>query len=234
MAETEKIFVGFRTQLAPTAVIEALRPSAFKANARLKDKVKIEADQRAKEEAFFAAAKDQPYTGQFAAVALLVPRSQKPELFLAEHHGPKSVKGPLCLAVREYLLSYCPVAWSWETHDRSPAKALFVGFNPRLFLKMLGEECSLPQHANPLPLQMWYASDFIDIEEAVVPNKFPSLTLEMAVRARRPIEPDAAAKWDERYLANWQPPHQDPGRDVYLAIELATQLGIVGNPRSEG
>jgi len=219
---TAKIFVGFRTR--PVEDFKEFMPK-FSASRVLTDPKKIEADIQAKAEMFVSTCKDAPYTGTFDEVFLVDRRKKKVLQWL---YPPKDSDKPrICVSVRNYLLKAYPTAWDWDTHGKRP-EVVFLGFNPRLFLKMLGLECSLPGVGKPLPPKLWYSnSDHRDIEEAVLPKDFEKvLTLDTVIKRRRPLDPEAAKKWDE-HVKDWPGPGQVPRKDVEIAIELAAQLGFL-------
>lgn len=226
MSVTNKILIGFRTRPLPTEKLKELMPS-FRAKGTLKDKLKIEADILEKTEKFLANAKDMPYTGTFDAVAISDPANEGSRAWT---FNPEA-KVPICVSVAKHILKAYPNAWSMDTHDMRAPKVVFIGFNPRLFLKMLGAECSLPENNFPLPPKMWYSnSDHRDIETAVLPDEFAKagLTLETVLKRRRPTAKDDQAAWD-KILNGWTGPHNDPVKDVLIATELAVQLGFLND-----
>lgn len=218
---TNKIIVGFRTRPVADELLQAITPE-FAPRGNLKDKLKIEADLQEKRERFAAEAADMPYTGTFESVALADPANQR-----AYNWTWAEGQRPLCLAIADWVLEEYGDAWTADSHESRPPRAVFLGFNVRRFLKMWGEECSLPEHGQPLPPRLWYgASEHRDIVPAVVPEGFPSLTLETALKRRRPPDDAGGKQWDA-LLAGWGGPHVDPVKDVFLTIELATQLGLL-------
>lgn len=225
-----KLIVGYRTRAVEPELLKTLMPPDFKPKRNLKDQAKIEADVEARKEAFAEAAKWQPYTGTFDSVVIADPANDHIGEWNYEGRQPGGPKTPICLAVAAYLMKAYPDAWTPGAANQRTLQAIFIGFNPRLFLKMLGEECSLPEHNQgqnrALPLGLWYSnSDHRDIMEAVVPTGFPSLTFDVALKRRRPIRVDDAARWD-RLVEGWQGPHHDPKADTLLIAELASQLGF--------
>jgi hypothetical protein len=215
-----KIIVGYKTQ--PVSNIEELMPD-FKAPANFRDQEKITQDVNAKKQAFLKTGKDAPYTGTFAEVFLLDNRPRKLLQFL-----PVDGKPSIAVRVRNYLLKTYPDGWSDREYDPRNPPFRLIGFGTRRFLKMLGLELSLPSVARPLPLRMWYSnSEHRDIGEAVLPHDFDkTLTLETVLKRRRPSEPAAAAKWDKS-MNGWPGPHHVPEKDVWLAVELAAQIGLL-------
>ncbi len=227
---SSKLIFGFRTMTVPETTLKPLMPASFKPDSRLKDKLKIADDLAAKKELFLKTAQDQPYTGTFAEVVIADPAHENPMQWKIESHGPDSPDGPMCLAIRRFLLENHPHAWSPHLKPGDPSSVVFVGFNPRRFLKMLGAECSLPEHGQPLPLSMWYGDaanrGHRDIMEAVCPNGFPGLTMEMALKRHRPKRAESIEKWD-KLVAGWTEPHLDPAQDVRITAELIVHLGMV-------
>jgi len=219
---TVKLFVGYRTRVV--ANVEALAPEP-EAPSNYKDRDKIAAFVAEAKKTFFAEAKNQPYTGTFDEVFLVNP--SKEGVFQWQFPPPDSKKPPIAVSVRNYLLKNYPDAWAGDIHDSVPPKVVFIGFDMRRFLKMLGLECSLPSVNKPLPPRLWYGnSDHRDIEEAVMPREFKHLSLKSVLAARRPAGAEAAERWDA-LVKDWPGPHVSPEKDVLLAVELAAQLGII-------
>lgn len=214
------LFVGYRTRLVDGW--EAFAPPA-QAPAHYKDKDKIKsylAEQRA---AFEREAADQPYTSTFDSVSLIDKLHEKRPQWSTRAGGP-----PVGELVRNYLVKYFPRAWPLTPDpDDPPTPVVFVGFDTRRFLKLLGLECSLPTAAARCPLRLWYdnAAGHRDILEALAPREY-RLSLPQVLRARRPLAEPAASAWD-RLLADWAGPGVHPERDAHLALELAAQLGFL-------
>lgn len=222
---TAKLIVGYRTRALEKEKLDALKPQ-FEAAKNLKAQDKIAADIADKEAQFYADAALMPYTATFDCVVIADPSNEKIQRWDYKGREPGSGKQPICLAVANWILKQYPNAFSWDTHEKKKPTVIFLGFNPRLFLKMLGTECSLPENAKPLPPTMWYSnSDHRDIEEAVCPSDFKRLTLHTVLKRRRPSG-EAQKQWDE-IMADWQGPGNDPVKDVWLATELAAQLGFI-------
>lgn len=230
MSKISKIFVGYRTRVVDG--FERYMPT-FSAPSGWRDEKKIADDIAAKQEQFKIEAKDQPYTGTFDEVVIVDPKREKIRRW--EYRAPNSGKQPIALAVRAYLMRYWPGAWVDDTHEsKLPTdptsdvpKAIFVGFDPRTFLKILGLECSMPQIAKPLPLKLWYSNtDHRDISEAVLPREFKRLTIKEVIIARTPLDPKAAEIW-KKTTAGWEGPGTNPEQDARIAVELASQLGII-------
>lgn len=223
---TAKLIVGYRTRPLEAATLEQLKPQ-FTASKALKAADKIAQGIADKEAQFIEEAANMPYTGTFDSVVLADPKNEKIQRWDYKGREPGSGKQPICLAVASWILKQYPDAFSWDTHEKKKPQVVFVGFNPRLFLKMLGTECSLPEHGKPLPPTMWYSnSDHRDIEEAVCPSDFKRLTLQTVLKRRRPAGGEAQQKWDE-VMSGWEGPGVDPVKDVWLATELSAQLGFL-------
>lgn len=235
MILTTRFFVGYKTKALPQEKLKALMPE-FQAARNLKDPEKIKADLELRRAAYMENAANTPYTGTFDTVMISRCRVRPPGE-AAEHDDRDVAKFsfraaeeggvPVCLRVKKWLLTACPAAWT-ELKDRyRNPEAVFFGFNPRLFLKMLGIECSLPEHRDPLPLRMWYDTDgYRDLEEALLPTECKGLTLQSAVARRRPVDPQSAEEWDRR-IAVWKGPGSDAEADLWFTTVLAAQLGMV-------
>jgi len=217
----QKLIIAYRTR---PAEVEVPMPT-FKAPSQYKAQDKIDAYIADKEAAFLASLKDKPYTGTFDEVKIFDTGHE--EMVTYKYRAPDSDKPPVCLAIRDWLLKRYPKAWPNSTNFKGLPEAVFIGFNPRLFVKMLGIECSLPENqpmkegerdpskTNALPLSMWYGqSDYRDIEEAAKPKEF-DLSWEIVLGARGLSFP------------GWAGPGTDPETDLKIAIELASQLGML-------
>ena len=220
-----KIFVGYR--LRPIPDVEKWMPE-FAAPSNYKDEAKIKDYIEAKKEEFATAAAGLPYLATFEDVCLIDPQSEKALRF--EYVDPTSNKQSVAVRVRNYLLKAYPKAWANAAHydpSRLPG-AIFIGFDPRRFLKVLGLECSLPTVDKPCPLRLWYGNaDHRDIEEAVCPKDFaPWLNIKTVLKMRRPIDPNAIEHWDT-ITKDWTEPGHNAQQDAMLSIELATQLGFL-------
>lgn len=229
-----KLFVGYKTRLRPGA--EKTVPE-FRAPGNYKDQAKIAAFQEEKKAGFLDAAKDMPYTGTFDEVFLIDPQSpderapEKTKMKALQYRWQPPEEGgtkpPVSVRVRNYLLKHYRHAWANDTNGRRPAEVVFVGFDPRTFLKILGLECTLPAIAKPCPVGMWYGnSDHRDIGEAICPKEFVGLTLPFALSFRRPVDPEQAVYWDS-ITKGWTGPGETPEQDARIAIELARQLGFL-------
>jgi hypothetical protein len=219
---TTPIFVGFTTKAVEN--VDSLMPK-FTGRTGTKDAAKI-ADQIAeKEAAWREEVANMPYTGQLATVQLIIPSKQ---VVLTYDIGKRQGKTPLCVAVASKLLKLFPNAWSRDTHDRgrSPEVAFF-GFNIRLFVKMLGLECSLPCNNYPLPPGLWFTNtDHRDIREAVLPKDYDMVGWDAVVSARRAGLTGTALDEYNALFEGWGGPGKDAERDARITVLLAIQLGF--------
>lgn len=223
---TKKLIVGFSTRITDEKLVESLMPE-FKAPSNYKEEAAIKKYVDERKAAFLLEAKNMPYTGTFERVVIADTAKEVVQSWKAEGREPGTGKQSVALAVRAWLLKNYPNAWANDTHEVRKPEVVFLGFNVRLFVKLLGIECSLPQNAQPLPPKLWYSSsDYRDIGVAVLPDEFKLLSLQSVLLARRPVNEDDAAKWD-KILKKWTEPGMDPSADVTLATELAAQLGFL-------
>lgn len=226
----DKIFIGYRTR--PAAGVEKVLPE-FKAPSHYKDPAKIAAYVAEARAAFTANAQNMPYTGTFDEVVLIDGKHHK--VLQWSHAAAEEGGKPLVsVRVRNYLLKHFPDAWTDDGTLRKGGPAvIFVGFDPRTFLKILGLECSLPAVNRRCPLGLWYSNtDHRDITEAVLPKEFTGLTLPYVLKMRRPTDGETAKRWDEA-LADWPGPGVFPEKDARITVELATQLGFVERVEAE-
>lgn len=173
----------------------------------------------------------QPYTSTFTEIRLLCTEDGKPlerKRFVdAAESGSAPSAVPVSLQFRNWLLRRFPTAWPNELHpDRtSPPAAVFIGFSPRRFLKILGIELSLPrlspdpEHRNNLPLSAWVTnSDHRDLQEIVMPKEdCKSMTWKTVLKARGL----------EHEFPTWAGPGQDIKLDLDMALRLAVQVGVL-------
>lgn len=165
--------------------------------------------------------KNQPYTGTFERLWIADPANK--DLAKWKYRAPGSGKQSVAIAARNWILKRYPNAWDHSTHPtyKSP-DVIFLGFNPRLFLKMIGLECTLPQNqgadtteSNMIPLSMWYTNtDHRDVGEAAMPKEF-NLSWPLVLAARKIL------------IKGWNGPGVDVESDMIVATELSTQLGLL-------
>jgi hypothetical protein len=212
---TPIILVGYRLRLVPG--YEKFAP-AYEAPVRTKDPEK-RAQYTAERLAEFAEqALTMPHTATFDEVFLSSPRQRKIERWAwSEDRGPGKQRPAICRAAASWILTLFPNAWSNDVIRRGDPQVIFMGFEPRLFLKIMGLECSAPEHKCPLPLGMWYDNaDHRDIGKALIPSEAEGHLKLPAVLAARKILPKEG----------WTGPGKDAMEDVRIATEAAVQLGI--------
>ena len=219
-----KIFVGYQLRVIDN--VEQWLPE-FTAPSNYKDETKIREYVESKKEEFLTKAAETPYLATFQSVCLIDPQREKALKF--EYTDPATGKPSIAVRVRNYLVKEYAQAWVNAAHY-DPARlpgAIFIGFDPKLFLKVLGLECSLPSVDKACPLRLWYGnSDHRDIEEAVCPKDYrPYLSLKTVLKLRRPLEASAAADWDK--VTQDFEPRLHAFNEAMLSVELATQLGFL-------
>jgi hypothetical protein len=209
------LLVAFQTTRAKGA--DKLIPE-FMAPSNYKDSAKISAYIKQKEADYLERAADQPYTGYLSAIRIFDSESRSVGTWTANPSQPS-----VAVSARTWLLKHYPAAWSNSLVGARASDVIFVGFNIRQFLKMLGIECSLPLNqpedqdkVHTLPLDAWYDSKSCDLEAAVMPSGF-DLSWGIVLAAR------GLAK----QYRNWPGPGSDLEEDFLLTVELATQLGIL-------
>ncbi len=227
---TKKIIVGYRTRIIePAEVFQALMPK-IEANKSIgKDnEAKRAEDIKQRTAAFMEEAKNMPYIGTFDEVTLIAPALEKAITWNYKGREPGAEKQSISAAIGGWLAKHFPDAWPNDTHEVRKPEAVFIGFNPRLFVKMLGIECSLPTNAIPLPVKLWYSNaDYRDIKGAILPDECKQLSLQSVLaHRRRPLDPTAAKKWDAT-MKTWTEPGIDTKADAWLVTELASQLGFL-------
>lgn len=164
-----------------------------------------------------------PHLSTFKSVYLSCAGVSGVARFNAEGRAERKLP-PVCKAVRAWLLENFP--HSWNPRDRwppmkIPPRVVFVGFMPARFLAQLAMECSLPENACALPVDMWRKAEILSLIELQ-----SSTTVAVMMKRRMPIDPDDAAVWN-KLLEGWERPGQDALKDHHLAIELAVQLGFL-------
>lgn len=199
----------------PAVDIKNLTPK-FVAPSNYKDAQTIANWEQRKREEWQTNAGQMPYLATFAEVFVAAPTQKLVQRWI--YHPPEEGKKPVSLQVRDWLLTNFPEAWPWDMQPGRKPSAILLGFDVRLFLKILGLECSMPAIGKPLPATLWYGqTDHRDIAEAVMPKDcLEGLTLPQ-VLALRGISLEPA----------WLAPHLDAERDVRIITMLAVQLGFV-------
>lgn len=233
---TQQIFVGYKLKPAvATEVTDALVakylatldvPKTYAAEPKRSEWLE------GKKGEWLPSVANAPYIATFEEVVLIAPAMKTTVTYKAEGREPGGKKKSVSAAARNFLLELYPNAWSKDTHPASrQVEVAFMGFNPRLFLKILGIECSLPVNNCPLPAAMWYGNtDHRDIEEAVLPTpecRNLSGNWEFIVNARRPkTEGDDLTRYNN-IVTGWTGPGVNAKKDALLAVEWANQLGFI-------
>lgn len=224
-SKTTRIIVSFTTKLVDPDNIASLTPE-FKAPSNYKDADKIAKYIKERKDNFEADAANQPYTGTFDEVMLVDLQKQ-----LVGKWSSKDRDAADGLTVAEaaasWILRNNPDAFAGDILDTANSNVVFIGFDTRLFLKMLGLDCTLPDSKVQVPLRLWYNnSNHRDITEAVMPSEF-SLSWPIVLKLRKPWEADdATKKWD---VSSWTRPHVNVQQDSWLITELAAQLGFLND-----
>jgi hypothetical protein len=221
-----KIFVGYTTRPVPDEILKDLMPK-FEGRSGTKDEEKIKEQIAEKEAKWKEDCADMPYTGTFDAVHIVVPCKELSVTYKSDGRQPFGEKPSVSAQVRAFLMKHFKDVWGNEMNSRGTDEAIFVGFNPRRFLKMLGIECSLPEVGKPCPAELWFGnSEHRDIEEAVMPKDFKLLDWKTVIARRRlGLDDDVQKDFDELF-EDWDGPGADPEQDVAIAITMATQLGF--------
>lgn len=207
------VLVGYTLQPTPGAA--ELRPD-YQAPSHYKDANKIAQYITEKQAAFEEATAMSPYVMTFGEVVLVYPGAEKVVRFDSKDRHPFGDKPPVSGAVAGWLLKNFPGVWSNESARLSPP-VRFLGFSPKVFLKIMGLECSMPPVSAPLPLPLWFGTDnYWDIENAIVPSDFAKHLNFAAVLRQRGL----------KIPEGWTQPFQNARQDLTLATEIAVQLGI--------
>lgn len=219
-----KLIIGYKTKLNPT--VGSYLPE-FKAPANYKDAAKIAAEVAERKQEFLASAASMPYVGTFDEV--FVADMQKHRSVQWKCAAPDEEKPSVATRVRSYLLKHYPDAWDNNVIQRKIPKVLFIGFEIKTFLKLLGIECALPATNKPCPLSLWYGnSDHRDISEAILPKEAcKGLTLAYVLKFWRPtFDAESTKTWDG-LIKDWHSPGENPTKDAGIASVIATQIGLV-------
>lgn len=216
---SHKIVVAYRTRASG---VECPAPK-FSAPSNWKDADKIAANIQAQEDEFTTSLANKLYLGTFDEVRIYDQKSKDTATF--KYRVPDSGKSPACLAIRSWLLKRHPTAWAHSTDHVGKPEAIFIGYEMRTFIKMLGIECSLPANqpqvdgkpdpktSNALPLGMWYGqTDHRDIFDAVNPKS--EIPWVVVLGQRGINEP------------GWDGPGVNVEQDLAIATQFAAQLGM--------
>lgn len=225
--QSEVILVGYKT-----SAIEDVRRfmPVFKGRTGTNDPAKIAAQIQEKEEDWLAQSGSMPYTSQLSEVCIMLPSFGKLMTFNAEERKSAG-KMPICRSIKNFLLKHYKQTWSNDIFNRpSDQRVMFIGFDPKHFLKLLGIECSLPSVRDPLPLSMWYGNtDHRDITEMVLPKDYANLSWETLLKVRREGLSEEELKQYDEHVAGWTKPGDNPTQDVLITMSLCLQLGVITN-----
>lgn len=193
----------------------------FEAPGNYKDPEKIAEYIKKRQELFpIEGAVSMPYTATFDAVKLYAPGDAVDDNSITTmHHEGRKPFGPKA--------SVANLASAWLKKKLDQGDFYLVGFNPRLFLKVLGIECSLPGSEAPAPPELWYATDRSrDLLEAVKPAEFKDLDWNMVIKARRPLETEGRDAYD-RVTADYKGPHRNLDADWNMTLTYMYQLDFL-------
>ncbi len=216
---TAILAIGYKLKLA---VSEAMLPEIMpdfsdRVPSNYKDPIKIQEKIEELKASWFAEAARTPYLCTFDAVQINDVVNERSTTLFSKDRGLGDKKRPISLVVRSWLLKHYPKAWHDELVDRKKPEVIFVGFEPRQFLKVLGIECSLPGYDSPLPVSLWYNTlDHRDITEACMPAEHQKRLDWRLVLSRRQV----AVK------EGWSGPGDDAIEDARIVGELGAQLGF--------
>ena len=210
-AATPKIIVGYRTRAA--TLPEPFEPT-FRPPANYKDAAKIAEWQDARRAEWETERLSYPYLSTLDSVFAVVIGPGLRDVGEWKYREPGSGKPPVALAVRTFLMKH--FRETWEGAGGGP-RPIFVGFDPRAFLKVWGLELTMPEVAQPLPPSVWYGTNnHRDIGTALVPDEYKAvLPLTWVLKLRGIAVP------------NWSGPGGDPELDVRVATQAAQQLGFL-------
>lgn len=237
------VFVGYRLAGKRGLDLDAVIPE-FKPHGLIKDQLKKLADVQAKEEKWRENSEQLLYTGELAEVQLIGvdcdaaaqcdPRASVVRAyfkrgewcdspFFAEH-----LQKPIwsvALQMRHWLLSMYGRNWlekNWQTMH-STGEVLFVGFDVKQGIKVLGIDCALT--GNPLPLPLWYSSsDYRDMESAIVPSEWATagVGLRTALTCFEAVGTFDGVRVPADYV-----PGKRPVLDAEMCLRLGVRLGMV-------
>ncbi len=238
---TPKILVGYRTRPVPLAA--PFEPE-FTPPANYKDAAKIAEWLTKQREQFYEEAAAYPYLSTLDEVFCVVLGKPKekpgdPDNDVGQwvYREPGSGKPSIASAMRTWLYRYFGRAWEYNEanrlfdtvlaatqevvaadrpHEEPPVSPVFIGFDPKAFLKIWGLELSMPGVAQPLAPAVWYGSNnYKDIRAALIPSEAPHLDLRHVLKLRG-ID-----------VTNWTKPGVNPQADVTIITQAADQLGFL-------
>jgi hypothetical protein len=198
--------VGYSTTAYEGA--ESLLPADMPANVR----AKIQLDRM-------------PYTGYLSDVALYASSRPISDMFTTAGYKRREHDLPIAVQAVDWLLNVFPDVWSNDLAYNGSRRVMFVGFEPKIFLKFLGIECMMA--GQPIPLSLWYGnSDHRDLMTAVMPSEFKSLDWPIVFKAIRGtiLDKEQLAKFD-KLTVGWDP-GVDAERDLAVSLELSMRLGM--------
>lgn len=223
-----KIFIGYTTRTIPDEMLQELIPE-IEPDGRIKDEEKKAESVRERTEAWKLKAASSPYLGTFDRVSISIPGKSGSTTLKCDDRAPFGKKPSVASQIIAFLTKYCPNVWDDNTNYSGRHDAVFVGFNPRCFLKMLGLECALAHYAGkPAPVSLWYNnSEHRDIEEAVKPKEFKELNWDIVLKSyRRGLTGDELTTFDEVF-DGWTEPGHDAEQDVVAAMTLASRINFI-------
>lgn len=205
---TPKIVLGYRTRPAEN------RPFSptFEPPGNYKDPAKIAEWQAQRLAEWPAQVTHYPYLSTFDDVFIVVVGKGLREVGRWAYRAKDSGKQPVCLAMKTFLMKFFEEEWT----SGGGNKPVFIGFDPRSFLKIWGLECSMPENAQPLPPQVWYGTNqHRDIGDALLPSEYKGVPLTEVL------------KWRGIEVPNWKAPGMDPELDARVVMIAAEQLGFL-------
>jgi len=210
MSGPNKIFVAYKTRLRENVELDF---SHLSPPANYKDQAKIAQWLEEKRIALTLEADTQPHTATFAEV-IIVDSANKKQFNFA-YRAPGSGRQPISAAIRDWILKQYPKAWQDNTHQTGAPEAIFVGFEPRRFLKIIGLECA--RSGQHLPLSLWYNnSDHRDIQEVFMPS-------EVTVTGWKSIMNDFGCG---EIAKDWAGPGLNLDQDLKIMLVLAASVGM--------
>lgn len=213
------LFVGYVLKAKDAETVERLMP-AYEPSEILKGQAQAE-ELKSRQETFRTCAPLSAYTATFADIYMIDPSVEKPLQWLAlpDKQAP---------AIRfcTWLKKAHPQLWAKDA-DPERRRLRIFGFDPHLFLLVLGVECSLPPISKPLSPRIWLGAERVDIADIVLPPRFDQhLQLRETVLARQPTEEKHLAAW-LKIVKDWSGPGTSAEKDAKLTCELAGQLGLL-------
>lgn len=224
--ETHLILVGFSCSVRPDA--DQFIPE-FSVPSNVTRQETIDKHLATKREEWLRMAPLTPYLGKLDVVCLL--DTGKGDILIADNDNTAQSshvgrRAPMCdtnLPLSHRVANWLTDRYHWDANpfraERVP-EAIFAGFDPRVFLKLLAAQCGQetePGTVNPMPASIWYDNqDHRDIYNAMIPSEFQSrVSFEVACN-RLGLAPPADYA-----------PHNNPLIDVSLAAQAAMRLGLL-------